>query len=87
MDRPATVTDENGRITTQTYDTLGHLSAATDPLGNQTRFAYDSRGWMTGRTDPRMLMAKGANERVNLSESPGMLFALSSMREMTGANC
>ncbi len=33
-----------------------------------------------------MLVVKGRNERVNLVESPGILFSVSSMSEVTGAN-
>ena len=33
-----------------------------------------------------MLVVKGRNERVNLAESPGILFSVSSMSSITGAN-
>ena len=38
----ASVTDQNGAITSYTYDTYGNLAKRTDALGRNTQYAYDA---------------------------------------------
>ncbi|MGZ3717168.1 MAG: RHS repeat-associated core domain-containing protein [Bdellovibrionota bacterium] len=50
-DKPVSIQDPAGRITSFQYDALNRLVAKTDPLGAVTSYAYDLRGNLTGVTD------------------------------------
>jgi YD repeat-containing protein len=46
------ITDPNGGVTTNTYDTRGDLLSTTDPLGLITKSTYDANGDRLTATDP-----------------------------------
>lgn len=46
------ITDPDGNVTTNTYDSSGDLVTTTDPLGNVTTYTYDSEGDRLTATDP-----------------------------------
>jgi RHS repeat-associated protein len=46
------ITDAEGKTTTNTYDARGDLLSATDPLGKTTKYTYDGEGDLLTRTDP-----------------------------------
>lgn len=46
------ITDPNGRVTTQTYDSRGDLLSATDPLAHVATYTYDPDGDLLTSTDP-----------------------------------
>jgi RHS repeat-associated protein len=52
FNKPLTVQDARGNLTTFQYDARGSLTRITNPLGQQTTFQYDARGLLAGITDP-----------------------------------
>ncbi|RSY78058.1 hypothetical protein DAH66_19360 [Sphingomonas koreensis] len=48
--RPTSVTDELGRTTSFTYDSIGQPTEVSYPEGNKVQFAYDTRGNLTSTT-------------------------------------
>jgi RHS repeat-associated protein len=46
------ITDADGKTTTNTYDSRGDLLSSTDPLGKTTKQTYDSEGDLLTSTDP-----------------------------------
>ncbi|SEL57376.1 intein C-terminal splicing region/intein N-terminal splicing region/RHS repeat-associated core domain-containing protein [Roseateles sp. YR242] len=49
--RQKTVTDANGKTSTQEYNAFGQLVRSADSMGNGLRFAYDARGNISEITD------------------------------------
>jgi RHS repeat-associated protein len=47
----STITDADGKTTTNTYDSRGDLLSTTDPLGNATKYTYDGEGDRLTATD------------------------------------
>lgn len=49
----AKITDPEGGVTTQTYDSRGDLLSRRDPLGREAEYTYDGDGDLLTSTDPR----------------------------------
>ncbi|MGH9305314.1 MAG: LamG-like jellyroll fold domain-containing protein [Acidimicrobiales bacterium] len=51
--QPGEITDPNGQVTTQTYDSSGNLLTSTDPLGRTSTMTYNALNEPLTRQDPR----------------------------------
>ncbi len=52
FNKPISMTDPFGNVTTYTYDDHGNLLSVKDALGRQTSYTYDSYGEKVSSTDP-----------------------------------
>jgi RHS repeat-associated protein len=52
LNRPVTVTDAHGKVTTTAYDVDGNVTSTTDPLSHTTAYGYDDADQQVTMTDP-----------------------------------
>ncbi|MBO9522372.1 MAG: RHS repeat-associated core domain-containing protein [Nocardioidaceae bacterium] len=52
LNRPVSITDAHGKVTTKAYNADGKLTSSTDPLNHTTTYTYDDADQPISMTDP-----------------------------------